>query len=214
MISIYKKNLNQLHLSRFLVSFGTCYPSPESFSLKLPEAWTVSGRPSFVVGFPSWTANEIWIALHIASIHSASKDAELLCFCFTKKNAEICWNTTEMRSCISNVGSCQIYSKLSPKESTQTSSVWFHLKQSNEKHRNEHLCDPAWRAKKRKVCGWMICWLLGSAVSKSATLTTSSHFSHIMLEVSKYVIVSNYSEWQVSKIGIWILPFSANKRKT
>lgn len=93
-----------------------------------------------------------------------------------KKRAEISWdtNTTEMRYCISNVGSCQCYSKISPNLQRYLNKLLafdFTWKNPTKKNDSKHLCDH----KKGKVCGWgwMMSWLLGSAANSGPLHLTS-----------------------------------------
>ena len=182
------------------------------------QAWTASGRPSFVVGFPSWTANEIWIELHIAWMQLPAMMPSCVCsFHFKtghhKKTINILgyyWNEILSLKCRQLSIWFKGISK-SSKVSKQTSSVWFHLKEPNKKHDSKHLCD----SNKREGMRMRMNDVLTVGLSCQLWPTSSNFLTIVTINAWSIQICHCFcSQWQVSKNQIWTLPFSANEKNT
>lgn len=130
------------------------------------------------------------------------------------KKTETSWDTTEMRYCISNVGSCQFYSKVSPNLQRYLNKLLafdFTWKNPTKKHDSKHLCD----RNKREGMRMRMNDVLTVGLSCQLWPTSSNFLTIVTINAwSIQICHCFYSEWQVSKNQIWTLPFSANEKNT
>ena len=176
-----------------MLPFATWYPSLPMLPAGLDREWETFFRRGLPVLDRERDLNRASYCLDA----TASNDAKLVCsFHFKtghhKKNRNILgyeyyWNEILYLKCRQLSMLFKDISK-SSKVSEQSSSVWFHLKEPNKRHDSKHLCDRNKREGMRMRMNDVL------TVGLSCQLwPTSSNFltiMTIMLEVSKYVIVS------------------------